>query len=89
MSQQAQFTKWTPDEDEKLLKAVQKCGVQWKLVYVEIGKTRSENSIIKRWHGHLKHTVDLHTFWNDSNVDMKGVPKTGKDQPQKNEHEKR
>ena len=41
MSQQAQFTKWTAEEDNKLLKAVQKCGVQWKLVYAEIGKTRS------------------------------------------------
>ena len=89
MSQQAQFTKWTTEEDERLLRAVQKCGVQWKLVHSEIGKTRSENSIIKRWHGHLKQTVNLNVFWKDSNLDAKGLPKGNKDAVQNQEDERK
>lgn len=49
-----QNTKWTPEEDDKLFHAVKKYGTQWGLINKEMGNTRSQNALIKRWHSHLK-----------------------------------
>lgn len=49
-----QNTKWTPEEDDRLMAAVRKYGTQWQLVGKEINYARSQNAIIKRWHGYLR-----------------------------------
>lgn len=52
-----QNTKWTTEEDEKLMAAVKKHGTQWGLVGKEINHTRTQNAIIKRWHGYLRRNL--------------------------------
>ena len=37
--------------------AVKKHGTQWGLVGKEINHSRSQNAIIKRWHGHLRRNI--------------------------------
>lgn len=49
-----QNTKWSPEEDKKLHEAVKKHGTQWGLVVKELNHSRSQNAVIKRWHGYLK-----------------------------------
>ena len=49
-----QNLKWSPEEDKKLYDAVKKHGTQWGAVMKEINRSRSQNAIIKRWHGYLK-----------------------------------
>ena len=57
-----QNTKWTPEEDRKLQEAVKKHGTQWSLVWKEMNHARSQNAIIKRWHGYLKSGVNSDPF---------------------------
>ena len=49
------LVKWTPDEDQLLREGVKKYGIKWELVKIYMKHIRSINSIIKRWHGKLKH----------------------------------
>ena len=49
-----QNAKWSPEEDKKLLESVKKHGTQWTLILKDLNYSRSQNAIIKRWHGYLK-----------------------------------
>lgn len=46
--------KWTRQEDERLIKGVQKYGNSWAQVQSEYCQGRTRNAIVKRWHGKLK-----------------------------------
>ncbi|KAG6849594.1 hypothetical protein H0H93_007116 [Arthromyces matolae] len=69
---------WAPDEDEKLVKGIEKYGTRWSLVASIVG-TRNSDQCAKRWTDTLNPAIDRTTWTPDSDeVLLQAVNEHGK-----------
>ncbi|KAF9033961.1 hypothetical protein BDZ89DRAFT_947523 [Hymenopellis radicata] len=59
---------WAPDEDDRLVKAVQINGVRWSLVAAAVG-TRNTDQCAKRWNDTLNPAIDR-SVWTSETDDL-------------------
>ncbi|KAF9562575.1 hypothetical protein CPC08DRAFT_373067 [Agrocybe pediades] len=68
---------WAPDEDEKLVKGIERYGTRWSLV-ASVVQTRNSDQCAKRWTDTLNPAIDRTTWTPEDSMLVKAVAEHGK-----------